>query len=194
MRLLYFILYSFLTFTLAINFITLESGETYYLTSGIIYYFTITIDWFNSIEITLKMSKNYNISDLVDLNYSCHDYESLSENGLNEKQKLEVSESQSSTQTILNSKIDTSHHHNDLVTLIISSNKNLNITIYFKKNEDEEVDIISILILFIPIGFCIIIIIGSISGIYYCCKRKKTVNAGPSSAQQPLDPQPLYPQ
>ena len=203
MKLYYFILYSFLTFSLGSYTIEKEKEQTFQLISENTYFFTIDIRWDDSIEIKLKMSRNYDDSNLDDLYYCFHSFSSFDASDLQKKQILSVSKSYSSTQTILNSKIDTSYYHTDYLTLIITSNKNLSITIYAKgRSEAEEKTKQTIfLLLLIPIGCCIIIIIGSITGIYYCCKPKKTVNASPSPVQpaqplypQPPNPQPLYPQ
>ena len=191
MKLYYFILYSLLAFSLGSETIVKEKEQTFQLTSGNTYFFTMDINGDDSIEIKLKMSRSYDDSNLDDLYYCFHTFSSFDAYDLQKKQILSVSKSSSSTQTILNSKIETRSHHFDYLTLIITSNKNLSITIYAKGTSEieEKAKQTVLLLLLIPIGCCIIIIIGSITGIYYCCKPKKTVNASPSPVQ-PLYPQP----
>jgi hypothetical protein len=203
MKIYYFIFCSLLTFSLSSiepKNIVQGKDNNFNLTSGITSYFTVYIDWDDSVDIKIKMSRDYKGSNLK-LYYCLHNSKTIYESDLTFKKSLDFSETYSSTQTILNSEIDNSFVYNYL-TLIITSNTNLDIIIYAKgKNEtSENIKKIIYMAIFIPIGIILLII--TICIICICCcsccnKPKKVVYVGsPQYAPvQPLPPpQPLYAQ
>ena len=201
MRLYYFIFCSLLTFSLSsieTKNIVKEKDNSFNLTSGITSYFTVYINWDDSVEIKIKMSRNYKGSNL-ELYYILDNSKYIDNSDLIFKESLDFSETYSSTQTILNSKIDNSFDKNYLI-LIITSNTNLEIIIYAKGKDEtsENIKKIIYMAIFIPIGIILLIITISIICICSCCccnKPKKVVYVGsPQYAPvQPLPPpQPLY--